>query len=176
MNGKSSLHRGPKGRHTPSGTSPIPCVGPSGLHNEPSGRVRIPIFRPSGPQFRLSAFLVILLALFVSQTRSQDGKQTSRLPWEPPSRVDEPIIRPPSGPAEIFERFDIGPSQLESFASGQPLSPGEEDVLLKILYCYPRLGLDQLKNWRKRDVTWDQLAAAPAEHRAELRKSPASIR
>jgi hypothetical protein len=57
---------------------------------------------------------------------------------------------------------------MESFTNGQPLAPGEEDVLLKILHCYPRLGLDNLARWRQRDVTWDQLAAAPAEHRAEV--------
>jgi hypothetical protein len=39
---------------------------------------------------------------------------------------------------------------------------------LKILYCYPRLGLDHLERWRKRGITSDQLAAAPAEHRAEV--------
>jgi hypothetical protein len=119
------------------------------------------------PNSILTVFL-LLGCLVLSATAQQPAAAPNRLPWEPPSRVDEPIIRPPSGPTEIFERFDIGPSQLESFANGQPLSPGEEDVLLKILYCYPRLGLDQLKNWRKRDVTWDQLAAAPAEHRAEV--------
>ena len=69
---------------------------------------------------------------------------------------------------EILERFDIGKSQLESFVSGEPLSPGEDDVLVKILYRLPRLGLDNLERWRQRGVSWDQLAAAPAEQRANV--------
>src|SRR5262245_45767362 len=70
-----------------------------------------------------------------------------------------------SGPLEILEKFDIGPSQIESFFSGQPLSAGEEDVLVKILYHFPRLGLDNLMRWRQKEVTWGQVVAAPAEHR-----------
>lgn len=76
--------------------------------------------------------------------------------------------QPPSGPAELLERFDIGPSQIESFFSGQPLSPAEEDVLLKILYRFLRLGLDNLQRWRQTGFAWDQLVAAPAEHRTQV--------
>jgi len=76
------------------------------------------------------------------------GRAQDRLPWEP-SKAAEPILRPPSGPLEIFERFDIGPSQIEGFISGQPLSPSEEDVLIKIIYRFPRLGLDNLQRHQK---------------------------
>ncbi len=92
-----------------------------------------------------------------------------QLPWEKlPPRVSEPVLRPPSGAREILQRYDIGPSQLEGFFHGQPLSQGEEDVLAKILFRYPRLGLDNLERWRRNDVTWDQLAAAPSEYRAAI--------
>lgn len=91
------------------------------------------------------------------------------LPWEKlPPRVSEPVLRPPAGPREILQRYEIGPSQLESFFHGQPLGPGEEDVLAKILYRYSRLGLDNIERWRKQDVTWDQLAASPSDYRAEI--------
>src|SRR5205809_1153073 len=66
-----------------------------------------------------------LCCLVLTAAGQQPAAAPNRLPWEPPPRVDEPILRPPSGPAEIFERFDIGPSQLETFTSGQALSPGE---------------------------------------------------
>ncbi len=74
----------------------------------------------------------------------------------------------PSGPLEILEKFEIGPSQIESFFSGQALSAAEEDVLVKILYHFPRLGLDHLQRWRQKGVTWDQLAAEPVQHRLQV--------
>lgn len=96
------------------------------------------------------------------------AKAAGALPWEQPPRVSEPVLRPPAGAAEILERYDIGASQLAGFFSGQPLGPSEEEVLAKILFHYPRFGLDNVERWRKTDVTWDQLAAAPEEHRAEI--------
>ena len=84
------------------------------------------------------------------------------LPWEEPPRTSEPVLRPPSGPKEILERYNIGESQLAGFFSGQPLGPSEEEVLGKILYHFPRFGLDNVERWRKTGITWDQVAAAPA--------------
>jgi len=96
------------------------------------------------------------------------AKAPGALPWEEPPRVSEPVLRPPSGPKEILERYDIGESQLAGFFNGQPLGPSEEEVLAKILYHYSRFGLDNVERWRKVGVTWDQVAAAPGEHRAEI--------
>lgn len=90
------------------------------------------------------------------------------LPWESAPRVNEPILRPPSGAKEILERYGIGASQLQGFFSGQPLGPSEEEVLVKILYRFPRLGLDNVERWRRTDVSWDQVAAAPAEFQTEF--------
>jgi hypothetical protein len=90
------------------------------------------------------------------------------LPWEEPPRTSEPVLRPPSGAKEILERYNIGESQLAGFFNGQPLGSSEEEVLAKILYHYSRFGLDNVERWRKPDVAWDQLAAAPAEHRGEI--------
>jgi hypothetical protein len=95
--------------------------------------------------------------------------QPQALPWEKlPPRISEPILRPPANAREILQRYDIGPSQLDGFFHGQPLGPGEDDVLGKILYRFSRLGLDNLEGWRRKDVTWDQLAAAPSDYRAEV--------
>jgi hypothetical protein len=93
------------------------------------------------------------------------GQEPAR---EAPPRVSEPILRPPAGPQEILERYGIGPSQLEGFFNGQPLMPSEEDVLVKILFRLPRMGLDNLQRWRQTNVSWDQLAATPAEHRVQV--------
>jgi hypothetical protein len=104
-------------------------------------------------------------------TKSADDGKTSPpvLPWEKlPPRISEPILRPPANAREILQRYDIGPSQLDGFFHGQPLGPGEDDLLAKMLYRFPRLGLDNLERWRRKDVTWDQLAAAPNDYRAEV--------
>jgi hypothetical protein len=126
--------------------------------------------RKYSPRHTSWATILVILCGFCPSVLSEQpsGTPPNRLPWESSPRVDEPIVRPPAGAAEVLERFDIGASQLESFTNGQPLSPGEDDVLLKILYRYPRLGLDNLLRWRKRNVGWDQLAAAPANHRSEV--------
>ena len=91
-----------------------------------------------------------------------------KLPWEEPARTSEPVLRPASGPKEILERYNIGESQLAGFFSGQPLGPSEEEVLAKILFHYSRFGLDNIERWRTTGVSWDQVAAAPAEHRAAI--------
>src|SRR5262245_49523026 len=117
---------------------------------------------------RVPSSAVLVALLLISTAASQEGRKAAALPWEPAPRVSEPILRSPTGPAEIFERFGIGTSQLESFFSGQPLSPSEEDVLAKILYHLPRLGLENIEHWRQKDVGFDQLAAASADHRAQV--------
>ncbi len=125
---------------------------------------------------QLPLFIATIAALYGAQDAPQPPAEVlpqvqkaapaGALPWEAPPRVSEPILRPPANPREVLQRFDIGPSQIEGFFSGQPLMPSEEDVLVKILYRLPRLGLDNLQRWRQTKVTWDQLAAAPGEHRA----------
>jgi hypothetical protein len=93
----------------------------------------------------------------------------AQLPWETPRpRATEPVLHPPTSPREILERYSIGPSQLEGFFSGEPLAPGEEDVLAQILFRFPRLGREFFESWRMKDVSWEQLAANPGEYRAEL--------
>ena len=79
-----------------------------------------------------------------------------------------PVTRPPANPLEVLKNFSISESQLESFFSGQALGTAEEEVLAKILYRWPRLGQDNVESWRQTKVTWDQLVAAPGDHRAEI--------
>ncbi len=111
-------------------------------------------------------YLAKVLALLLVACLSMPARSQDRLPWE--KSGSEVVLRPPTSPLEIFARFDIGTSQLENFVSGQPLLPNEEDVLVKILYRFPRLGLDNLQRWRQRNVTFDNIAAAPAEHRGQV--------
>ena len=115
-------------------------------------------------------YAVLIFAALAQSVWAQDTAKgvPGRLPWEAPPRAGEPALRPPAGPEEVLARFDIGASQLEGFFDGQPLSPSEEDVLVKILFHFPRLGLDNLMRWRQRGVGWDQVIAAPSQNRAKV--------
>jgi hypothetical protein len=109
-----------------------------------------------------SRTLFLFLALLTISASAQP------LPWEPPPRTTEPILRLPSNPTELLERFDIGPTQLASLVDNQPITPSEHDLVLKILHRLPRLGRENLVRWRKADFPWDQLVAAPNDHRAQV--------
>jgi len=106
--------------------------------------------------------LFLFLALLHASALAQS------LPWELPPRTAEPVLRLPSNPAEILERFDIGPTQLANLVDNQPLTPSEHDLVLKMLYRLPRLGRENLSRWRKANVDWDQLVAAPNDYRAQV--------
>lgn len=100
-----------------------------------------------------------------------------RLPWEKAVETpDVPVLRPPDGPLELLERFDIGPSRMEGFFNGEAWSPAEEDTLIRILYRFPRLGLDNLMRWRLKDVNWDEVVAAPWNYRGKIFRLEGRVR
>ena len=104
-----------------------------------------------------------------TETPAAPSASSGRLPWEKAAEVPEaPVLRPPEGPLEILERFDIGPSRMEGFFNGQAWTPSEEETLIRILYRFPRLGLDNLMRWRKKDVSWDEVVAAPWNYRGQI--------
>lgn len=78
------------------------------------------------------------------------------------------VLRPPGSALEVLRTFDIGDSQLGSFFNGQPLGAGEEEVLAKILYRWPRFGQEHVEAWRQKNVSWDELVADPIGHRGEI--------
>jgi hypothetical protein len=92
------------------------------------------------------------------------------LPWakKRPKSEALPILRPPASVREIMEKYDIGESQLTGFFNGVPLSPGEEDVLIRILYRLPRIGLENLEKWRRPEVKLEQLLADSDAHRLDV--------
>src|SRR5262249_9219551 len=118
-----------------------------------------------------TCLLAALLASSLAQlacAQETTAEPDGRLPSAAPPPVADPVLRPPAGPAEVFQRFGIDAGPRERFVSGEPLSPSEEDLLLKILYHLPRLGLENMARWRQSGVTWEQLAVAPAAHRTDV--------
>lgn len=103
---------------------------------------------------RTRLFLTLVVASFCGDAAAQEKAASA--------------LRPPASAVEILRQFDIGDSQLGSFFNGQPLGPGEEEVLAKILYRWPRFGQEHVQAWRQKNVSWDQLVADPVQHRGEI--------
>jgi hypothetical protein len=98
------------------------------------------------------------------------ARSSSELPWvkKRSPNAPLPILRPPSGVREILEKYDIGESRLAGFFNGEPLTPGQEDVLVRILFRLPRIGYESIHKWRKPDLQIDQLVADTTQHRLEV--------
>jgi len=90
--------------------------------------------------------------------------------WFLPRCVDaqDDVAPPPANAREVFARYDIGPAQFSRFVDGGPISSGEEEVLVKILLRFSRLGLENIHRWRKTDVNWNAIAAATHQRQGEL--------
>jgi hypothetical protein len=114
------------------------------------------------------AGLVIATSALFARAQPPATVEGRRLPWTTPAAPSPPALRLPAGPADILARYDVGPSQLELLRSGQSLSAAEEDVLVKILFHFPRLGLQNIARWREPQVDWDAVVAAPADHRTKI--------
>lgn len=96
--------------------------------------------------------------------------QPRELPWakKKPKSDALPLLRPPASVREIMEKYDIGESQLAGFFDNQPVSPSEEDVLVKILFRLPRIGVENIERWRKPEVQLEQLLVDSAAYRLDV--------
>ncbi|MGM0487973.1 MAG: hypothetical protein ACQESR_14570 [Planctomycetota bacterium] len=81
-----------------------------------------------------------------------------------PRLLDEPF----QNPQQLLRLLDIGPSDLDSFVDGQPISETDEKAFLKILYRMPRIGLDHIARWSRDPVPWATLRADPGHGRGEF--------
>jgi hypothetical protein len=97
-------------------------------------------------------------------------KRGSDLPWVKNKGPKDAItvIRPPSSVREILEKYDIGESQLDGFFNTQPLTVAEEEVIVRILYRLPRIGLENIQKWRKPDVDFATLLNDAKTHRLDV--------
>jgi hypothetical protein len=73
-----------------------------------------------------------------------------------------------SSPLEILQRYNIGETQLQSFVNGVELSSGESDLITKILYHFPKFGLENLHRWRQTGVSWHDVVTVPELHRGRI--------
>ena len=68
---------------------------------------------------------------------------TGQLPWS----AHDVQGAPPSSPREMLELFDIGESQLRSLFDGEPLGEADEEILVKLLFRFPRMGEENIDRW-----------------------------
>jgi hypothetical protein len=81
--------------------------------------------------------------------------------------AQEPPSQPPSSAREVLATYGIGPAEFSQFVDGRALTD-EETVLVKILYRFSRIGLENIHRWRKRGADWPQVAAAMHQNQGEL--------
>jgi hypothetical protein len=67
----------------------------------------------------------------------------------------------------MLELFDIGESRLRALFDGQPLDESDEETIAKLLFRFPRMGIENIHRWR-RPLDWQQLVDDPDSHRAEV--------
>jgi len=160
---------------------PLPAGFPT-FNQPPPQRRPPPDYTHRGTKLRLfAAAAAAMLVLFLVE-RGRDPRlwQLLRSPPVAPDRIEPQPVQAerqlsqpaamPAAPdlAGILERFGIGPAELARFVDGQTLTQVEEELLAKILYRFPWLGLDNLQRWRQEGIDWTQLASAPDDHRAEV--------
>ena len=91
-------------------------------------------------------------------------------PKLPRPEVSKPKNAPSTiqGPRELLALFGMDESHFRRLSDGSPLQPGEEELLLKLLFRSVEFPLELLERWAHRQVQMDQLANRAAEHRGEV--------
>jgi len=72
------------------------------------------------------------------------------------------------GPRELLALFGMDESHFRRLSDGCPLQPGEEELLLKLLFRSVEFPLELLERWAHRQVPMDQLASRAAENRGQV--------
>ena len=114
------------------------------------------------------------------RTRGADGRGVADLKADRPRVLSEPFQHP----RQLLHMLDIGPSDLDSFVDGQPITAADEEAFLKVLFRMPQIGWDDIDRWLRRPVPWRALAEGPASERGEFfqlqgrvrRATPTSVR
>ena len=92
---------------------------------------------------------------------------TSDLPWNQKRRPDLLPLRRLQHAREQLKLFGIDESHLRLFQDDQPLETSNE-TLIKILFRFPKMGLDDLQRWTREDVKWSEVNENPNQFRADV--------
>jgi len=71
-------------------------------------------------------------------------------------------------PRAWFDLVGIDQSQFRGLEDGWPLSEGEEEILLKVIYQVRRFDKVLMAEWTRKDWSYDEVAADPEQHRLEM--------
>ena len=81
-----------------------------------------------------------------SESHSPLEGNLGRLPWSTVPDSNPLRIRRETSARQMLDLFGIDDSQIQSFIDGQPLLDSNE-ALIKLLYRFPRFGLDNISKW-----------------------------
>lgn len=96
-----------------------------------------------------------------------ERKSPAGLPWEK-SRRGPTHLQGFRSAREMLKYLGVESSEFDGFFHNEPLTPAEEDVLFKLLYFFPRLGLEDLHRWRKDSIDWAAVQENPNDFRGEI--------
>jgi hypothetical protein len=93
------------------------------------------------------------------------GSWPTNLPWKSVIHLTD---SPPASSRQALAGFGIGTAELDRLASQEP--PGAEalDVLYRLLYRVPRLGLENSAAWQRPQSAWDEVCSTQEKYRGEL--------
>jgi len=131
----------------------------------------------TGVRMSRIVLLLALLALLptgiaLAGKEKPSGQQlpahSAELPWE---RARQPPLLPGrqfQNAKELLELLGVDASQWNNLFHDQPLGPGDEEQINRILYLAPRLGGENTHRWRKTGWNFAEVTASPAAHQGEI--------
>jgi len=89
----------------------------------------------------------------------------ANLPWKEGS---VPVASLAASPRQALAGFGIGAAELDRLASQELPGPEALDVLYRLLYRVPRLGLENRAAWQRPNAAWDEVCSTQEKYRGEL--------
>lgn len=73
-----------------------------------------------------------------------------------------------SGSRQLLDLLGIDQSQFDRLTDGVVWQEGEDEILLKIIYRFPRFRSTEIEAWARDDLSQAELAEDPESHRGEI--------
>ena len=81
---------------------------------------------------------------------------------------ENPSGRVIQGPRDLLDLFGMDESHFRRLSDGCPIQPGEEELVLKLLFRSVEFPLERLEHWAHRQVQMEELANRAEEKRGEV--------
>lgn len=95
-------------------------------------------------------------------------KSPAPLPWNDSRAGSKMPGRKLANAKEMLELFGVDASQWRNLFNDQPLDAADEQWIDRILFHYPRVGLESVYRWRKTDWKIDEVLAHPDQFQGDI--------